>query len=83
MLTPMTNNLSFIQLALSSGVVISAIKVSLVVGSVLAVINHGGAILNLEITLQTSIKIILSYVVPYCVATYSAVRALQRSQQVE
>jgi hypothetical protein len=74
----MTNRLSFLQLAFSRGVVITAIKVSLVVGSLLAVINHGSSILTLDISLQTCIKIFLSYVVPFCVASYSAVRALQQ-----
>ncbi|MFT6100320.1 MAG: hypothetical protein ACJAYF_002874 [Arenicella sp.] len=74
----MTSRLTFLQLAVSRGVVINAIKVSLVVGSILAIINHGSAILTLDISRQTWIKIFLSYIVPYCVASYSAVRALQR-----
>jgi hypothetical protein len=75
----MTNQLSFFQLAFSRGVVINAIKVSLVVGSILSAINHGNAIITFDITPQTSIKILFNYVVPYCVATYSAVKALQRT----
>ncbi|MFT6407571.1 MAG: hypothetical protein ACJAQ6_000984 [Arenicella sp.] len=75
----MDNHLSFFNLAFSRGVVINAIKVSLLVGTILAMINHGGMILSLEFTRQTVIKILLSYVVPYCVATYSAVKALQRA----
>ncbi|MFT4636653.1 MAG: hypothetical protein ACI854_001449 [Arenicella sp.] len=74
----MTLHDSFFKLACSQGVVINAIKVSLVVGSMLAIINHGATILSLDFTLQTVIKIFLSYVVPYCVATYSAVKAHQR-----
>ena len=74
----MTSHLSFLQLTFSRGVVINAIKVSLVVGSILAAINHGSAIVAFDITHQTYIKIFLSFVVPYCVASYSAVRALQR-----
>ncbi|MBL4673804.1 MAG: nitrate/nitrite transporter NrtS [Arenicella sp.] len=74
----MNSHLSFLQLALSRGVVINAIKVSLVVGSILAAINHGSAIVRFDVTLQTCFKIFLSYVVPYCVASYSAVSALQR-----
>lgn len=63
----------------SRGVVINAIKVSLVVGSILSAINHGNAIITFDITPQTSIKILFNYVVPYCVATDSAVKALQRT----
>lgn len=77
----MTSRLTFLQLTFSRGVTINAIKVSLVVGSILAVINHGSAILTLDISLQTCMKILLSYIVPYCVASYSAVKALQRTRQ--
>lgn len=71
----------FFKLAFSRAVVINAIKVSLVVGSILAAINHGATIINLDLSFQTSIKILLSYLVPYCVSTYSAVRAIQSPSQ--
>jgi hypothetical protein len=77
----MTSHLSFLQLAFSRNVVITSIKVSLLVGSLLAVINHGSAILAFSISAHTCTKIFLSYVVPYCVASYSAVKALQRHRQ--
>ncbi len=68
----------FFKLALSKSVVTNAIKVSLVVGSVLVAINHGDAIMNNEINLERALKIGLNYLVPYLVASYSAVKALQQ-----
>jgi hypothetical protein len=68
---------SFLQIASTRPVVLNALKVSLVVGSILAAINHGGAIVEFNLALETYIKIILNYVVPYCVSSYSAVKAIQ------
>lgn len=68
----------FLELALRGPVVITALKVALLVGSILAVINHGAAILAGELSSSRLWQIALTYLVPYCVSTYSAVRALQR-----
>jgi hypothetical protein len=71
----------FLSLAFSPGVVKSAVKVSLLVGTILALINHGEAILALSLPRENLVQILLTYLVPYCVSTYSAVRALQGSHQ--
>ena len=68
---------SFMKIALSSKVVKSAIKVSLIVGTLLALINHGDALLRLSLTGKNIFQILLTYLVPYCVATYSSVGAIQ------
>lgn len=68
----------FLALAVNRGVVKSALKIALVVGSVLAVINHGGEIFALHLTQGSVLQILLTYMVPYAVSTYSSVRALQR-----
>ncbi len=68
----------FLSLACTSGVVISALKIALVVGSILALINHGGNILELNLSRGSLLQIVLTYMVPYSVSTYSSVRALQR-----
>ena len=68
----------FLALALTHGVVLSALKIALVVGSILALINHGGAILEHNLTRGSLLQIVLTYMVPYSVSTYSSVRALQR-----
>lgn len=68
----------FLALARSRGVVLSALKIALVVGSILALINHGGDIFTLNLTAVGVSQIFLTYMVPYSVSTYSSVRALQR-----
>jgi len=67
----------FFRLAILPEVVHNAVKVSLVVGTLLAIINHGDAIMHMEMPAQTALKIVLSYLVPYCVSTYSAVKVLR------
>jgi hypothetical protein len=68
----------FLELARSRGVVLSALKIALVVGSILALINHGWDIFTLNLTSGRIFQIFLTYMVPYSVSTYSSVRALQR-----
>jgi len=60
----------FIQYSFADGVPRRSIMVAIVVGTILNLINQGdvlivGGKLNW-------IKIVLSYIVPYCVATYGA-----------
>jgi Mg/Co/Ni transporter MgtE len=64
----------FVALATSKAVARQALKVSLVVGTVLALINYWDAP---ALTANEWIKIGLTYLVPYCVSTYSSVRAIQ------
>jgi len=68
----------FMALALTRGVVLSALKIAFFVGSILALINHGGDIFTLNLTQGSVVQILLTYMVPYSVSTYSSVRALQR-----
>lgn len=58
-------------------VVLTALKVAIVVGTILAVINHGPALVALELSLQQILQIGLTYLVPYGVSTYSSVKMLQ------
>lgn len=55
----------------------SAIKVSLVVGSLLALINHYDKLVTLDLQRSDIFKILLTYLVPYGVSSWSAVKALQ------
>lgn len=62
----------FFKLALSSKIFGAAIKVALVVGSILNVINQSHALFGDE---QIDLfHFLLNYFVPYCVSTYSAVK---------
>lgn len=64
-------------MALSRSVVIAAIKVALVVGTLLALINHYDKLGTLDFRRSDFFKILLTYLVPYGVSTWSAVKALQ------
>lgn len=67
----------WISLAFSPPVRQRAIKVALLVGVILAVINYGDKIINGSFELRDLTKMFLSFLVPYCVSTYSAVSAMR------
>jgi len=50
-----------------------ALKVALVVGTILNLINHFDLLLGTPITTGTLVQIGLTYVVPYCVSTHGQV----------
>ena len=54
-------------------IVSRSFRVSLVVGTILVAINHGDTIFDGRVGLSEFIKIFLTYLVPYCVSTYSSV----------
>lgn len=58
--------------ALKPEIVKNAIKVSVVVGTILNIINHGRALLDGAPLIWT--HLLLNYFVPYCVASYSAAK---------
>lgn len=62
----------YLQLACSARIVLSSLQIAFVVGSLLNLINQSDAIFN-EGKLDFS-HIVLNYIVPYCVSTFSAVK---------
>jgi hypothetical protein len=54
-------------------VIALAIKVALVVGTILNMINHFDLLLGAPLTQMTAIQMALTYVVPYCVSTHGQV----------
>ncbi len=67
---------SLLSLALSDGVPRTALIAALMVGSVLNLINQGDVLWG-EAALNWP-KMLLTYCVPYCVATFGAVSAKRR-----
>ena len=65
----------FLTIAMRTDVRSRATKVALLVGTILVVINQGDVILAGTLTAMHWLKIALTYCVPYCVSTYSAVGA--------
>lgn len=67
----------FLALAFSAQVVGPAVRIAIVVGTILVLINHGDAVFQMTLTANQLLKILLTYLVPYCVSTYSSVKAIQ------
>ena len=67
-----------IDIALRPDVLARSLRIALVVGTVLALINHGDRILSGSLDASALARIGLTYLVPFVVATWSAVQALRR-----
>lgn len=67
------------QVAFERETMVRSLKVALIVGTALNLINQGDAMMNSEPV--NVFKCLLTYAVPYCVATYGAVAALRARQQ--
>ena len=50
-----------------------ALKVALVVGTILNLINHFDLLLGAPVSSGTLLQIVLTYIVPYCVSTHGQV----------
>jgi hypothetical protein len=68
----MTNLRVALPIFFSKSVASRAVKVALIVGVILAFINHGGVILSGSITSECWIKMLLTCVVPYTVSSVTA-----------
>jgi hypothetical protein len=67
----MSRLLQIVSLALSQGIPRRSLVVAVVIGSILNLINQGDALMaDAPVNL---FKLFLTYIVPYCVATYGAV----------
>ena len=53
-----------------------SLKVALLVGTIIALINYGDRLLAGNLQISDLIKILLTYLVPYCVSTHAAVSTL-------
>lgn len=56
----------------SKPVAVRAAKVAIIVGVILAFINHGGVILSGDITAECWVKMLLTCLVPYSVSSITA-----------
>ncbi len=67
----------FWSIATRRDVVRRALKTALLVGIILIAINHGDALMALNVDGQSIAKMLLTLAVPYCVSTYSSVKTIQ------
>ena len=73
----------WLKTAARNDVVRRGLKVGLVVGTILTVINQGNRILAGEWSMEILLKIAMTYVVPYCVSTYASVSAILAQRSAE
>ena len=71
-----------IELFVRKDVAFRAFKIALIVGVILAGINHGDYIIKGEMTGNNWIKIIITFCVPYCVSSFSSVMAIKKEQSI-
>ena len=77
-----TTHQSFFNLALRKSVIRRAVKIALIVGCLLALINHGDRIIFQDMKSVDWVKILLTFCVPYCVSTVSSVLAIKREMEI-
>jgi len=71
----------FWSIAFDRAVIVRAARIAFVVGTVLALINHSDRVFGGTADLVVLIKILVTYLVPYCVSTYSSVLAVRDKTQ--
>ncbi len=79
------NNINFggklmFHIAFRKDVFLRALKMALIVGIVLAIINHGDHIFLGKMTVTNWIKILITFCVPFSVSTISSVLAIKKEQ---
>lgn len=65
---------SFLSVALRADIVRRSARVAFIVGTLLALINHGDSLLQGVVDGEAAVKILLTYLVPYCVSTWASVQ---------
>jgi hypothetical protein len=73
----------FISYGLERDTLTRSVKTALVVGTVLGLINHGSALLTGHFTVEHLEPLLLTYLVPFSVATYGQIRGKQQRDQVQ
>ena len=73
-----------LTLAVRPSIVLRGLKFSLVVGTLLVLINHGDRLFTEGVTLTQALQIALTYAVPYAVSSLSSIQAmLSRDDEAE
>lgn len=77
----MPEPLSFWQIATEKSVTRRATRIALIVGIVIALINHGDRMIQGTMDAPAWFKCVLTFLVPYSVSTYSSVMAVRDRMQ--
>ena len=68
------------HIAFRKDVFLRAFKMALIVGIILAIINHGDHIFLGTMTVTNWTKILITFCVPFCVSTVYSVLAIKKEQ---
>ncbi len=71
---------SWLAVAMRPAILKRGVKVGLVVGTTLALINHGDKILAMVLDSESGLKIGLTYLVPFCVSTWASVQTARAGE---
>lgn len=74
---------SLISYCLERPTLLFSIKMALVVGTLLAIINHGQAIVTGHFTSDRLFPLILTYCVPFAVAMYSQIQGKRERDRLQ
>jgi hypothetical protein len=72
----------FWSLASRRDVIVRALKTALLVGVILISVNHGDALLRGDVDLIRLLKMLVTFVVPYCVSTFASVSTLKNVEAI-
>ncbi len=72
---------SWLAVALQPAILKRGVKVGLVVGTTLALINHGDKIFTMPLDGESLLKIGLTYLVPFGVSTWASVQTARATEQ--
>ncbi|MBI5866217.1 MAG: nitrate/nitrite transporter NrtS [Planctomycetes bacterium] len=68
---------TFLSICLRGDVIRRSARIAVVVGTLLVLINHGDALLSGSLSITRIVRILLTFCVPYGVATYAGVQAIR------
>jgi hypothetical protein len=72
---------NWLRVAFRPDIVGRGLKVALIVGTILTIINQGDIVASSAITASVLAKILLNYCVPYCVSIYADVETRVEQQR--
>ena len=73
----------WIDIALKPEVVSRSLRVALIVGTLLVIINFIDRFITGNLNPVDLVKIVMTYIVPYCVSTYASVVAIREKDNPE
>ncbi|HEV7126471.1 MAG TPA: nitrate/nitrite transporter NrtS [Ktedonobacterales bacterium] len=80
---PIWRRLTFVAYCLERDTLVHSLKAALVVGTVLALINHGQQLLSGRFAPEWVIPMLLTYLVPFSVATYGQIQGKRQRDRAQ